>query len=1129
MAAVEVSDEELEAFLKGCTESGNAAYSKLKELLERLNDPSTRVHARRLLTAVERRVVEEEKAGVKGFMAKYHFRIHTLTLSDMGASHQTLSDGQNLQTLTLLEMASIFIPEEWSFTFYEGLCRHPDAGFRDRDIVELGCGNGWVSIAMAARYSAKKVYGLDINPRAIKVAWINLYLNALGPDGAPKYDHEGKTLLDRVEFYVSDLLAYIRENNIKLDRVVGCIPQVLSPDPDATLKIVSETMSEEFLYSLSNYCGLQGLVEDQFGLGLIARAVEEAIEVIKPLGAVILNMGGRPGQAVCERLFLRRGFHIQKLWQTRVNQAADTDILALVEIERRSRHRFEFFMGPVSEEPISARSAFAFAKAGGGIAHGLTVYECRLQQTNHVKAIYKFLSQPGYDETRSALDLAFENQSVADEKTAFLAHLARSLESVSHLRSEPPAGSERFRAQIAAFLRLYFRIPLSAQNLVIVPSRAVAIESLVRLFSPRLALVDASLTRFLPRAWVTAPPDVTSTAGETPLVLEAPRRTDLVLRLARALRPQLLVVALADFEMRTATAFEQLLSTTAELGMRLFLDISDHLELSSQPGTNGVLQYLWENPLPPHAAILCGMVKNQVYADLEVGFVISESQTLLSALASAGDLSFSRTGLLPQLFYSGLLHELLSFQIPDRHQMAERLPKEEDSTMHERFVGFTNRASAAFRHPAIARIHQIGTEGDSGIVRMDRSQNSLPSPAAVKQFVFEGFGRQNISEAEMDPRPEILQLLSKRLGLSTQSIREVHLSDGTSSLSFRLMAACAEEGGTLVHPVGFVGSLRAMALMCGVSTKEVQTEEKDAFKLNKEQLSGALAGVLKPWLALSAPVVNPTGAIYTQAELTDILTVCREAGVRVVLSSTYLGLEFAEENAAMNLDASVASDEEGSRFGVAILGEISKELSAGGLAVGFAAVSCPFLAEGFNEMGASKPHGTLRYAFKKILALLCQGGERSMASELAQQRRVLKQRCTELCRVLRETGWEPLEPQGGLFVVAKPSAYKHLRYRLPPSSISRLETRPEPFNSSSVSLPDSEADQGGNSSTEVSLDGAGVVDVLYHTVKLAVNSSAWTSLPDGYCRFLISLDERDFVEGLKRLREFHDLLLSKGV
>lgn len=61
-------------------------------------------------------------------------------------------------------------------------------------------------------------------------------------------------------------------------------------------------------------------MEDQFGLGLIARAVEEGIEVINPTGIMVFNMGGRPGQAVCKRLFERRGFRITKLWQTKILQ-----------------------------------------------------------------------------------------------------------------------------------------------------------------------------------------------------------------------------------------------------------------------------------------------------------------------------------------------------------------------------------------------------------------------------------------------------------------------------------------------------------------------------------------------------------------------------------------------------------------------------------------------------------------------------------------------------------------------------------------------------------------------------------------------------------------------------------------
>jgi len=42
------------------------------------------------------------------------------------------------------------------------------------------------------------------------------------------------------------------------------------------------------------------------------------------------------------------------------------------------------------------------------------------------------------------------------------------------------------------------------KNVVIFPSRTAAIENALRLFSPRLAVVDENLTRHLPRLWLTS-------------------------------------------------------------------------------------------------------------------------------------------------------------------------------------------------------------------------------------------------------------------------------------------------------------------------------------------------------------------------------------------------------------------------------------------------------------------------------------------------------------------------------------------------------------------------------------------------------------------------------------------------
>lgn len=96
-------------------------------------------------------------------------------------------------------------------------------------------------------------------------------------------------------------------------------------------------------------------------------------------------------------------------------------------------------------------------------------------------------------------------------------------------------------------------------------------------------------------------------------VIEAPRQSDLMVELIRKLKPEVVVTGLAQFESVTSSAFERLIDITREIKCRLFLDISDHFELSSLPSSNGVLKYLAGHVLPSHVAIVCGLLKNQVY------------------------------------------------------------------------------------------------------------------------------------------------------------------------------------------------------------------------------------------------------------------------------------------------------------------------------------------------------------------------------------------------------------------------------------------------------------------------------------------------------------------------------------
>ncbi|XP_047950493.1 methionine S-methyltransferase-like [Salvia hispanica] len=1071
----------MEDFLKQCKQSGDAAYSALRSLLERLENPTTRTDARIFLSELQKRFTSKEDND--RCLQTYHFQIQDIYV-------EQYEGVQKRKKLTMMVIPSIFVPEDWSFTFYEGLNRHPDAIFKDRTLAELGCGNGWISIAIAQKWLPSKVYGLDINPRAVKISWINLYLNALDGSGQPIYDAENKTLLDRVEFYESDLLSYCRNNNIELERIVGCIPQILNPNPDAMSKMITENASEEFLHSLSNYCALQGFVEDQFGLGLIARAVEEGISVIKPLGIMIFNMGGRPGQAVCKRLFERRGLQVDKIWQTKVLQAADTDISALVEIEKNSPHRFEFFMGLSGDQPICARTAWAYAKAGGRISHALSVYSCQLRQPNQVKRIFEFLTN-GLDDIRSSLDLSFEEDSVADEKIPFLAHLANVLKQLSFFPYEPPAGSRRFRGLIANFMNTYHHIPLTADNIVVFPSRNVAIESALHLLSPHLAIVDEQLSRYLPKKWLTSLKNVekreTGENSEVVItVIEAPRQSDLMVDLIKKLRPEVVVTGMGQFESVTSSAFEHLLDTTREIGCRLFVDISDHFVLSSLPSSNGVLKYLARSPLPPHATVVCGLLKNQVYKDLEVAFVISEDKEMFKALCRTVELLQGSTAIISQYYYGCLFHELLAFQLADRHPRVQRNAEETGATKVNGVCSLTN---PVLDHAELS----INESDESSLVHMDVDQSFLPITTPVKAAIFESFARQNITESETDVTDGIKRLVSSSYGFSSDRNTEFIYAGSPAELFTNLVICCAQEGGTLCFPTGSNGNYVSAARFLKANIVTIPTNPEAGYRLTEERLTRTLETVKKPWIYISGPTINPTGLVYSNEEINKLLSVCAKFGARIILDTSFSGVQYNSKGFdGWNLGATLQKlSSANPATSVCLLGGLFFKMLSSGLKFGFLLMNQPSLVDAFhNSGGVSKPHSTIKYTVKKLL----DSGE-DLLNGIADQMENLRSRFKTLKQTLENSGWEVLNAEAGVSIVAKPSAY---------------------FGKT-IKLND------GSGSREIKIDDTNIRESMLTSTGLCINSASWTGIP-GYCRFTIALEDRDFKRALDCITQFKRLV-----
>lgn len=68
----------MEDFLNKCKQSGDSAYSELRSLLERLEDPKTRVQARVFLSELQKRFQSKEESD--RCLETYHFQIQDIYL-----------------------------------------------------------------------------------------------------------------------------------------------------------------------------------------------------------------------------------------------------------------------------------------------------------------------------------------------------------------------------------------------------------------------------------------------------------------------------------------------------------------------------------------------------------------------------------------------------------------------------------------------------------------------------------------------------------------------------------------------------------------------------------------------------------------------------------------------------------------------------------------------------------------------------------------------------------------------------------------------------------------------------------------------------------------------------------------
>jgi aspartate/methionine/tyrosine aminotransferase/methylase of polypeptide subunit release factors len=808
-------------------------------------------------------------------------------------------------------------PEHWGKTFAEGLLKEPEI-FNGKSVVELGTGSGWISIVLLKRTYAKFVLGLDLNPVAVAIAKLNAWINGTEADGRLKLTLRGAPLVESFRVAHSDLLLEPMGRKEKFDHVIGCIPQVLHPDP-GTLKSKRKLGTRD-LYDLSNYCFQQGILEDRFGLPLIAKALEQAQLCLNPSGLVTLILGGRPGLDAIEGAFRRRGYEPELWWSRRIQQADDTDLASLVALEREHGIKFHFYASFSSKHSIPASTAVGLLENGRALYHDLLVVQASTRYEKPMLAFVKNINALGLGKLRKELDLS----KVSEEQISFLERLTYELLRNRTLPYPHERGDHTFREKVARFLRTYCNYPSSAEALFIGPERSELVYGILSMVvrPGDKVLLSSSLDAVY--GHILARLNLEAVLGNDDL----PELTDL----DDLFSPTISILApqeMADPSTLVLDAFVR--QAKAHPDRWYLIDDSANFDIASELRANVMMRILSQQELPPNLVFLYGLIKNTVAPDLELSFMINAPKPWIEGLDVTAELTYSRIAYPTQLYYEWLFDDLLSFPFPMDELPA--LPRPEPNVAADLTPWFKQIAA----DPAFAP-KPINPE-DPAVVRFDYGEFEAPVPGLLVKGLIKGFLEPSTAAVEDVVISRVQSYLKFTRGAGVPEERIV-LGQGVFPLLAALVQTMRKRLGRsplIALPRGSYGLVYPLIEYHGGTVVPIETEPEQGFLVTLQSIARMTD---KPDLLWLTQPNNPSGLFFEHDTVAGIMQLCAERGIYVLADEIFFLLSDPKLGSYTNPQLSFAStlgNPEGKWLFV--VDGLSKAFAAGGLRAGF--MVCP--------------------------------------------------------------------------------------------------------------------------------------------------------------------------------------------
>ncbi len=232
---------------------------------------------------------------------------------------------------------------------------------------------------------------------------------------------------------------------------------------------------------------------------------------------------------------------------------------------------------------------------------------------------------------------------------------------------------------------------------------------------------------------------------------------------------------------------------------------------------------------------------------------------------------------------------------------------------------------------------------------------------AAEEALEKGYTKYTPSSGLPDLKHAIVAKFDRDNGLNYDP-SQIIVSNGAKHSIFNVCFALVEEGDEVIIPAPYWLTYPEVVKVCGGVPVIVKAKKSAGFKITPEQLRAAITPKTKLFI-FNSPC-NPTGAVYTEAEVRALAGVCEEADIFVLSDEIYEKLVYGDVK-----PFSMAAVSEKMKERTITVNGVSKTYAMTGWRIGYLAAPREIAKaiDSFQSHATSNPNSIAQYAAIKAL------------------------------------------------------------------------------------------------------------------------------------------------------------------